>query len=68
MEDGIAKLQAKYEETSAKKEELVKKCSLCTARLERAEKVSKKMLVCKAFYVHALLYDHSSLVVLLMRK
>lgn len=40
VEEGIATLQAKYEETTAKKEELANKCSLCTARLERAEKVS----------------------------
>ena len=40
VEEGIASLQAKYEETTAKKEELSEKCSLCTARLSRAEKVS----------------------------
>ena len=39
VEEGIAQLQAKFEEMSAKKEELANKCSLCTARLERAEKV-----------------------------
>ena len=39
VEEGLATLQAKFEETTAKKEELAQKCSLCTARLERAEKV-----------------------------
>ena len=42
VEEGIVTLQAKYEETVAKKEELAEKCNLCSARLERAEKVSKK--------------------------
>ena len=40
VEEGIASLQAKYEECVAKKQELGDKCDLCTARLERAEKVS----------------------------
>ena len=40
MEEGIAALQAKYEECVAKKEELKDKCDLCSARLTRAEKVS----------------------------
>lgn len=39
VEEGIASLQAKYEECVAKKQELGDKCDLCTARLERAEKV-----------------------------
>ena len=39
VEEGIASLQAKYEECVAKKQELGDKCELCTARLERAEKV-----------------------------
>lgn len=39
VEEGIATLQAKFEETTAKKEELAQKCSLCSGRLERAEKV-----------------------------
>ena len=42
VEEGIVTLQAKYEETVAKKEELAQKCNLCSARLERAEKVSKE--------------------------
>ncbi len=40
VEEGIAALQAKYEECVAKKEELKEKCDLCAARLTRAEKVS----------------------------
>ena len=40
VEEGIAALQAKYEECVAKKEELKDKCDLCSARLTRAEKVS----------------------------
>ncbi|XP_065895241.1 dynein axonemal heavy chain 1-like isoform X2 [Dysidea avara] len=39
VEEGIASLQAKYEECVAKKQELGDKCDLCTARLERAEKL-----------------------------
>ena len=39
VEEGIAALQAKYEECVAKKEELKEKCDLCSARLTRAEKV-----------------------------
>ena len=39
VEDGIAELQIKFEETMKKKEELKEKCDLCTSRLERAEKV-----------------------------
>lgn len=39
VEEGITSLQAKYEECVAKKQELGDKCDLCTARLERAEKV-----------------------------
>ena len=39
VEDGIAELQKSFEETMKKKEELKGKCDLCTARLERAEKV-----------------------------
>lgn len=41
VEEGIASLQAKYEECVAKKQELGDKCDLCTARLERAEKVQQ---------------------------
>jgi len=44
VEEGIASLQAKYEECVAKKQELGDKCDLCTARLERAEKVRNKSL------------------------
>jgi dynein heavy chain len=39
VEDGIAELQKNFEETMKKKEELKEKCDLCTARLERAEKL-----------------------------
>ena len=39
VEDGIAMLQTRYQECVAKKEDLAEKCALCTARLERAEKV-----------------------------
>ncbi|CAB4026765.1 dynein heavy chain 1, axonemal-like, partial [Paramuricea clavata] len=39
VEEGIASLQAKYEECVAKKEELEFKTELCTARLTRAEKL-----------------------------
>ena len=41
VEEGIAALQAKYEECVAKKEELKDKCDLCSARLTRAEKVGE---------------------------
>lgn len=54
VEEGIAVLQATYEETSAKKEELVKKCSLCTARLERAEKVSGVFMLSNCVIVRVL--------------
>ena len=39
VEEGIASLQAKYDECIAKKEDLEFKTNQCTARLERAEKV-----------------------------
>ncbi len=39
VEEGLASLQAKYDECVAKKEELKDKCDLCEARLTRAEKV-----------------------------
>lgn len=39
VEEGIATLQAKYEDCVAKKEELEHKCALCEARLERADKL-----------------------------
>ena len=40
VEEGIASLQAKYEECIAKKQELEFKTEQCSARLGRAEKVS----------------------------
>ena len=40
VEEGIASLQAKYDECIAKKEDLEFKTNQCTARLGRAEKVS----------------------------
>lgn len=40
VEEGIASLQAKYDECIAKKEDLEFKTNQCTARLVRAEKVS----------------------------
>ena len=46
VEEGIAALQAKYEECVAKKEELKEKCDLCSARLSRAEKVSSYIIIC----------------------
>lgn len=42
VEEGLASLQAKYDECVAKKEELKDKCDLCEARLTRAEKVIVK--------------------------
>ena len=39
VEEGIATLQAKYEDCVAKKEELENKVDLCKARLGRADKV-----------------------------
>ena len=39
VEEGIATLQAKYEDCVQKKEELENKCSLCQARLGRADKL-----------------------------
>ncbi len=44
VEEGLQALNAKYEETTAKKEELADKCDLCSARLERAEKVKYNIL------------------------
>ena len=46
VEDGIALLQTRYQECVAKKEDLAEKCALCTARLERAEKVCVCVCVC----------------------
>lgn len=43
VEEGIASLQAKYEECIAKKDELEFKTNQCTERLVRAEKVSSSM-------------------------
>lgn len=42
VEDGIASLQAKYQDCLAKKDELDKKYQLCEARLIRADKVRKR--------------------------
>ena len=39
VEEGIATLQAKYEDSMHKKEELENKCELCQGRLIRADKV-----------------------------
>lgn len=39
VEDGIATLQAKYEDSMHKKEELENKCEQCQGRLIRADKV-----------------------------
>lgn len=39
VEDGIALIQAKYQECIAKKEELELKCEQCEQRLGRADKV-----------------------------
>ena len=39
VEDGIATLQAKFEDCMRKKEELENKCAECEARLVRADKV-----------------------------
>lgn len=39
VEEGIASLQAKYDECIAKKDDLEFKTNQCTARLGRAEKV-----------------------------
>ena len=40
VEEGIATLQAKYDDCVRKKEELANKCEECEARLVRADKVS----------------------------
>jgi dynein heavy chain len=40
VEEGIATLQAKYDDCVNKKEELERKCQLCEERLVRADKVS----------------------------
>lgn len=45
MEEGIASLQAKYEECIAKKQELEFKTEQCSARLGRAEKVSVPLAI-----------------------
>jgi len=41
VEDGIAALQAKYDECLAKRDELDAKCKLCEGRLVRADKVRR---------------------------
>ena len=46
VEEGIASLQAKYEECIAKKQDLEFKTEQCTARLGRAEKVWKFNYLC----------------------
>ena len=52
VEDGIAMLQTRYQECVAKKEDLAEKCALCTARLERAEKVCVCVVcVCASLHV-----------------
>lgn len=40
VEDGLATLQAKFDDCTRKKEELLNKCELCEQRLVRADKVS----------------------------
>ena len=40
VEEGIATLQAKYDDCVRKKDELESKCAECEARLVRADKVS----------------------------
>lgn len=44
VEEGIAALQAKYQECLAKRDELDSKCQLCEGRLIRADKVSRENL------------------------
>lgn len=43
VEEGIAALQAKYQECLAKRDDLDSKCQLCESRLIRADKVSKSL-------------------------
>ena len=45
VEEGIATLQAKYEDCVRKKEELENKCAECEARLVRADKVRVILLI-----------------------
>ena len=45
VEEGIATLQAKYDDCVRKKDELEAKCSECEARLIRADKVLKNLLI-----------------------
>lgn len=45
VEEGIASLQAKYNECISKKEDLEFKTNQCTARLERAEKVCYELII-----------------------
>ena len=58
VEEGIATLQAKYEDCVRKKEELENKCAECEARLVRADKViiliSLSYLRSVTFQVHSL--------------
>ena len=56
VEEGIASLQAKYEECVAKKQELGDKCDLCTARLERAEKVQYSYVYKDVIIIHVCMY------------
>lgn len=50
VEEGIASLQAKYNECIAKKDDLEFKTNQCTARLVRAEKVSYYSFSCLLYY------------------
>lgn len=54
VEEGIAALQAKYQECLAKRDELDSKCQLCESRLIRADKVSgaKSVKVTQHVHIH----------------
>lgn len=51
VEEGIATLQAKYEDCVRKKEELENKCAECEARLGRADKVKLETFMYHCFTV-----------------
>ena len=57
VEEGIATLQAKYEDCVAKKEELENKVDLCKARLGRADKVCMCLICNRSGIIKKLLED-----------
>jgi hypothetical protein len=59
VEEGIATLQAKYDDSMRKKEELEHKCKECEARLHRADKVLNMFTL--PTIIHCRLYSLNSM-------